>query len=171
MPKRQPPDPPNLNTITIGGGKPNTTGTVDLDGLFSGELMASGSFDLRRFRLSSVAKLLEVIPIPIILLNTRGGIVFTNQAAGKLTQTAEATDTMVVNFPDLFQTETEKENARSLLEKVLKVRMPLKAPWRVNQDSERWQGRMHLRSVRINKERMVIVIIERTSDSNAYSKK
>ena len=42
--------------------------TIDLSALFTDDVSSSGSFDLRRSRLSPFEKLLQAIPIPTLLV-------------------------------------------------------------------------------------------------------
>ena len=54
------------------------TETIDLDNLVSSQMTLSGSFDLRSVHESSLAKLLAVLPTPVLLVDHSQTIVFAN---------------------------------------------------------------------------------------------
>ncbi|HMK34396.1 MAG TPA: hypothetical protein VK463_04960, partial [Desulfomonilaceae bacterium] len=57
--------------------------TIDLGTLFVDSVSPTGSFDLRRSRLSSFGKLLEAIPIPTMLVDESYHIIFANRACNR----------------------------------------------------------------------------------------
>ncbi len=62
------------------------TQTIDLKSLFSPDLSASGVYDLRKHRRYGTGKLLEAIPIPIMLIDKWFFVAFANKAFGKISE-------------------------------------------------------------------------------------
>lgn len=139
--------------------KPETpTETIDLSAMFADDVTSSGSFDLRRSRLNSFEKLLQAIPIPTLLVDKSCTIVFANHAAKRANGAAAAIGGH--SFSVLFPNRSDGEQAEKFIEKVFQERIPLVVEAMVGKDQNRMLGRIHLRSVRIQKMRLVLVIIE-----------
>ena len=132
--------------------------TVDLSGLFADTVSMSGSFDLRGFRVSSFGKLLDVIPIPAVLVERSHAIVFANQACKRIAEDR----TVIVGSPfsALFPSKSASGKAHGLIDKVFGQRVPLLTEGIMGVEPRKIWGRIHFRSVRIRSERFVLVIVE-----------
>jgi PAS domain-containing protein len=143
--------------------------TIDLSALFAEDVSSSGSFDLRRSRLSPFEKLLQAIPIPTLLCDESGTIVLANRACKRVS--AESQKIEGQRFSVLFPNQTDGQRAEELIQKVFHNRIPLVAEGTIGIDLIRMRGRIHLRSVRIQKASMMLVIIEDVTPSTEPSRK
>jgi hypothetical protein len=133
-------------------------GTVDLTGLFSESVSASGSFDLGDLRLDYIGRLLEALPIPIFLVDPTCHIVFANKGCRRVNPYFESHPAK--KFSSVFPDPTSGAKADLLIEQVLSHRMPLISDGVLGTESLQFYGRMHLRSIRTHKRRFVLVMIE-----------
>jgi len=132
--------------------------TIDIGSMFTRDVSLSGSFDLRRFRISSIGKLLEAIPIPTLLVDELLEIAFANGAASELSP--GEVDVEGSRFADLFASAQDRENGEQLIKGVLAQRIPLVAEVFLGPASNRILGRIHLRPVRLQKVRYVLAVVE-----------
>jgi hypothetical protein len=132
--------------------------TVDVSGLFADTVSLSGSFDLREFRVSSFGKLLDIIPIPAVLVERSHAIVFANRACKRIAD--DHTVLVGEPFSSLFPNKSVSGKAHALIDKVFGQRVPLLTEGVLGIEHRRIWGRIHLRSVRIRQERFVLVMIE-----------
>lgn len=124
----------------------------------SKDVTESGSFDLRWLRITSFGKLLEAIPMPILLVNLYGGIELANKAFMDLARVG--TSVVGRSFYALFPDPHEMGLAEKLLENVLVLRKPEFREGMLRlAENEIW-CRMSLRSIRFGTERSVLVLIE-----------
>jgi hypothetical protein len=140
-----------------------STETIELGALFSEEVSSSGSFDLRRSRLSSIGRLFEVIPIPTLLVDESSQIVFANRACKRVA--GEHRKIEGSPFSCLFPSPRDGKHAENLIDRVFHNRIPLTAEGVVGLDRITMRGRIHFRSIRIQKIRTVLVIIENITPS------
>lgn len=143
--------------------------TIDLSALFTDDVSSSGSFDLRRSRLSPFETLLQAIPIPTLLVDESCKIAFANRACKRATGKPETIEGH--RFSVLFPNRADGEQAEELIQKVFHNRIPLVAEGTLGTDQIRMLGRIHFRSVRIQKMRMMLVIIEDITPSKPLSRK
>jgi len=151
-----------FNELTDRAQPPETGGlseeTIDLSGLFVQDVSSSGSFDMRRSRLSSFGKLLEAIPIPTLLLDQSHRIIFANRACTRLAEEQKRLEG--IRFSALFRDQRDEQRADALIDKVLSKRIPLIAEGTLGQGHNEMRGRIHFRAIRVQKIRTVFVIIE-----------
>ncbi len=126
--------------------------------MFTRDVSSSGSFDLRGFRVSTVGKLLDAIPIPALLVDPYRTIIFANQACAKVT--AHPDKLLGSSFSSLFVDSAAGAQAESSIEKVFTHKIPLVFEAVLGAAKTRLQGRLHLRPVRMGGQRVVMVIIE-----------
>ena len=143
--------------------------TIDLSALFTEDVSSSGSFDLRRSRLSPFEKLLQAIPIPTLLCDESGTIILANRACKRVTGEPQKIEGQ--RFSVLFPNRADAQRAEELIQKVSHNRIPLVAEGIIGIDLIRMRGRIHLRSVRIQKTSMVLVIVEDITPSTGPSRK
>jgi len=134
------------------------SGTPEQKGLLSRDVTETGSYDLTWVTLSSFGKLLDAIPMPILLVGPSGNLKYANSAFLKM-----ADDPVTLPSADLFAFfagPSEIEQARNLLHRAFNERKPqMKEGPIVTAGKEIW-GRMNFRSIRLGRDRSVLVIIE-----------
>jgi PAS domain-containing protein len=140
----------NLNNLS--------TETIDLTSLFADEVSPTGSFDLRQFRVTSFGRLLEAIPIPTLLVDEACQISFANRACNRAA--GEPARIEGNRFSTLFPNHADGQRAEKLVERVFHDRIPLITEGTIGLDELRMHGRIHLRSLRIQRIRTILVIIE-----------
>lgn len=143
--------------------------TIDLSALFVDDVSSSGSFDLRRSRVSPFEKLLQAIPIPTLLVDKSCTIILANRACKRVTGELQKIEGQ--RFSDLFPNRADGKRAEELTQKVFHNRIPLVAEGIIGIDPIRMRGRIHLRSVRIQKASMMLVIAEDITPSTGPSRK
>jgi len=135
-----------------------STLTIDIDTLFPEDMTSSGSFDLRGIRETSFGRLLEAIPIPAIVVNRSRDIIFANRTCAAIG--CEQQTMIGVRFDSIFPVESLAEKARSMVEKVFVTRKPEVSTAILRFQNRYMWGRIHFRSVRIGRDRMLLVLIE-----------
>ena len=143
--------------------------TIDLSALFTEDVSSSGSFDLRRSRLSPFEKLLQAIPIPTLLCDESSTIILANRACKRVTGEPQKIEGQ--RFSVLFPNRADGQRAEELMQKVFHNRIPLVAEGIIGIDLVRMRGRIHLRSIRIQKTSMMLVIAEDITPSARPSRK
>ena len=143
--------------------------TIDLSALFVDDVSSSGSFDLRRSRVNPFEKLLQAIPIPTLLVDKSCTIILANRACKRVTGGPQKIEGQ--RFSVLFPNRDDGQRAEKLIRKVFHNRIPLVAEGMLGTDHIRMLGRIHFRSVRIQKASMMLVIVEDITPSTGPSRK
>ena len=166
---------PELSPTTAETAAPNllegscdSTETIDINRLYTADVTTSGSFDLRSVKFATFGKLLQALSIPTLLLSTSYEIDFANDAFVSMSK--QPFHPLGTKFSTLFARKGYGEEALAALEKVFSERVPqvLEERVRVN-DTEVW-GRIHLRTIRLGGERMVLAQIENlTAQKELYT--
>lgn len=133
------------------------TQTIDLNTLFTKDVTASGSFDVRGIKKTSFGKLLESLPIPALLIDRSQVVVFTNRACEKLTPDTEL---YYPNFNEFFPHQLDAQEAQRLLHKVFSDRREQIMECSLGIAKARMWGRIHMRSLRLGDERSVLALVE-----------
>lgn len=136
----------------------SVTETIDLTSMFTRDVSSSGSFDLRGFRVSTVGKLLNAIPIPALLVGSSCVVMFANQACRKIS--VQKDQLLGMNFSSLFSESSAGTQAESAIEKVFIHKIPLVFEANMGSTKSSLKGRLHLRPIKVGKQRAVMVIIE-----------
>lgn len=134
------------------------TETIDLESLISGHRAAPSTFDFEQLRATSLGKLLNSLPLPVILIDGSGTIIFVNQACKKIN-----TDALTIignEFSSLFPDAAAARNAQALVERVTTTRKPIVAESVLEIEKSRIWGRMNFRCLRIDGEKSVLVLVE-----------
>jgi hypothetical protein len=141
------------------------TETIDLQGLFAPDFSASGVVDLRSIGSTSLGKLLEALPIPVMLVDQWFCVAFANSAFSKISP--DYTEIHGARFIDVLPSPRDEQRGRvlmekttALLERVFVDRKPARAEAILEIGSKRIWARMHLRSIRVNADRHIMVMIE-----------
>ncbi len=137
------------------------TQTIDINTLVSETLTASGTFDLRQERIDAFGKLLQALSIPTVLIARSHKVEFANTAFTSMLKGSQLTSDR--NFSSLFSDPNNRGRIEALLEDVFTRRQPAvtEAKLRIY-ESGVW-GRIHLRTIRLSEDRMVLAQIENLS--------
>ncbi len=130
---------------------PISVSPVALRTELSEELTSSGSFNLKKIGNAILDKLLEVLPFATVLVDHSGCIVFMNMAAAGLSG---------ASFASLFSFPQDAQRAEALLASVWTARSPLTAEAMVQICEKKFWARMHLRSIRLRNQRLVLALFE-----------
>ncbi len=120
------------------------------------DITETGSFDMRWIPMASFGKLLEVIPMPVLLVDPAGEIHFTNKAFEVLCDNTRLTN---ASFFNLFHAGGVNE-IKKLMDEALALRKPqLREGSIVLPYKEIWT-RIHIRPVRFGVDRSLLVLLE-----------
>ena len=137
------------------------TQTLDLADLFTKDISASGSFDIRgEIWATTFGKLLQAVPIPGMLIDQFHNVAVVNQAFGKISPSYESIPG--TRLSRLASSSSNSVKMESILEEVFSTRKPrvVSAPLRFAKDGDIIWCRMTFRSVRIIEDRFLLVLIE-----------
>ncbi len=141
------------------------TETIDLQGLFAPDFSASGVVDLRSIGSTALGKLLEALPIPMMLVDQWFCVAFTNSACSKISPNYR--EIHGERFIDVLPSPKDEQRGRMLMEKttgllerVFADRKPARAEAILEIGGKRIWARLHLRSIRVNSDRHIMVMIE-----------
>ncbi len=135
-----------------------STDTIDLSRLFTQDLTLSGSFDVSAIKKTTFGKLLLALPVPAFLVDEAGDIAFCNEALMKLSDDRRTLEGRA--FFSLFPDAEETDRARASVERIFKERKPLLRQGRMQVGNRTIWARIYFRSVRLEKERAILVLIE-----------
>lgn len=146
--------------------KTNTgTQTIDLNSLVSSEAHTTGSFDLRAIGATSLGKLLDAIPMPVVIIDQWHLVVFCNQGFSEMVPHTEMVlGTSFLNLVDIPQ-HTEKaamltDMTECVLNRAFETRQPEQVHTILKVESGRRWCRLHLRSVRVASQRHLLVVVQ-----------
>jgi PAS domain S-box-containing protein len=134
------------------------TRTIALDDLFPEDSEATARSGLERIGSSAAGKLFEALPIPAILLDGSGRIVYANGACDRITPK----DSTLTGrkFSSLFNDPHTARNVDSRVRKVLSKRRPKVMEGVLHTGGDEVLRRLHMRSFRVGAERSVLILIE-----------
>jgi PAS domain S-box-containing protein len=155
-------DPPPQHHFALGS---EPTETIDMQNLLGSDMGKSGIFDLSSIGSTSFGKLLEALPVPVLLIDQWFCIAFLNQSCEKLS--TDYTKIKGSRFTDLLPSPNDAARAHTLqsktmtlLERVFSERRPQRAEAILEVGGRRIWARLHLRSVRLGSDRHIMAIIE-----------
>jgi PAS domain S-box-containing protein len=134
------------------------TQSLDLDWIFNKDVTSSGSFDLRSVQNSALGKILESIPIPILLINSERVIVFANVAFAKIG--AANADLAGLPFSRLLANVHESRRALAALDQIFSDRKNRVFETLIGLYGKTSYCRVNFRSVRHGNQRSVLCLIE-----------
>ncbi len=131
--------------------------TIDLQNLVD-ELNATVVLDFNNIHHTSFGKLLESIPIPVLLIDESCNIAFVNHAW----QSVDAGFQTILRCPfsSIFARRTEADAIDSIVKKAFITRKPLVVRTVLEVNNSRIYGRMHFRSLKMGGDRALIVLVE-----------
>jgi two-component system, cell cycle sensor histidine kinase and response regulator CckA len=122
------------------------------------DVTETGSFDLRWIANASFGKLLQAIPMPVVLTDIYGAVQFANNVF--LSMLMDASAILGGSLFTLFPSLDEVDRGKAVLEKVFGERKSQLYEGSLNvHGSEMW-GRFHFRPVRLGAQRSALVLIE-----------
>jgi len=135
------------------------TETIDLDSLFTKGLTASGSFDIRGgIWTTTFGKLMQVLPIPALLIDDTYNVVVANQACRKISPGYEKIHGEPLST--LFISYSHPLRALSVVEAVFTSRKPQVLESLVEIAGNKIWGRITFRPIRMGVERLILALIE-----------
>ncbi len=132
------------------------TETLELSGLFSRDVTSSGSFT--GIHRTWFGRLLNTLPIPVLLIDRFSNIIYANQSCAKIS--ADYERILGKPFSRFFSDTSAAKNAESLVKKVFLTRKRETGPAELRIGAGTLWGRMYLRSIRMGKNRLVLVLVE-----------
>ncbi len=146
-------DAPIPNTLSR---DTHRTETIDLNGIF--DPIASGSFRLTGTEAGSLGKLLDALPIPVLLIDHELRISLANKAC-EMPEIVKGGMNRKP-FADLFPRKAHSDACKLMVEDVLTTRRTREMTTLLQLNERKMWGRLHLRSIRTGQERFVLVMIQ-----------
>ncbi|MDQ7782477.1 MAG: PAS domain-containing protein [Desulfomonilaceae bacterium] len=148
--------------------------TAGLNGLLPAHVCSTGSFDLRSIDLTALGTVLDSIPLPVLVVDQWHHVVFTNQACKS---PGDDGSPVGLPFESLFPIPSDAQRAHELTEKAVLVlenafesRTPFTAEAILQIGTRRRWYRLHLRSVRVDSERHVLVVMQDLTSERAHQR-
>ena len=135
-----------------------STETIDLDQVLDDRLNEWGSFDVGTFRMHEFTKLFEAIPTPVFLIDQSHRIRFINSSCTKID--SDCASMLSQPFTDLFRKQNLGNQVRSVMTKVFTTRRPQTVTGTISIGKGIVWGRIHFRSLRLEKQRYLLVLVE-----------
>ncbi|MBM3298505.1 MAG: response regulator [Deltaproteobacteria bacterium] len=132
--------------------------TIDLDMLFAEDTTESGSIDLRSVKIAYLGRLLQAMSVPTLLVTEEEVVQFANTAFLRIV--GDKFEPVGKAFQALFPNPDEARTARSMFSKVLESRKSRVIERTLQIHRTRIWARMHSRTIRLGRERMVLIQIE-----------
>ncbi len=134
------------------------TQTIELDNLLTKDLTPSGSFRVGSIPATTFGKLLQALPIPAFLVDRSYCVAFANESCGKIDSKYDETEG--VPFYTLFTRRSASKKAQAALKFVFSTRKPRIIEARMKIGSGQIWARINFRSLRMGKDRLILVLIE-----------
>ncbi|MDQ7785374.1 MAG: PAS domain S-box protein [Desulfomonilaceae bacterium] len=135
------------------------TETIDLDSLFTKSITDSGSFEIQgEIWTTTFGKLLQAVPVPILLIDRSRNVVAANQGCRKI---GAGYETMIGKpFCRLFASPSDAIHSETLVDRVFATRKTSVWEAQIGLGADGMWGRFTFRALRIKGQRFVLVIIE-----------
>lgn len=138
---------------------PTVTETISLDSMFSTDVTSSGSFDLTEgIWASTFGKVLQVLPIPALLIDNSYNVAVLNRACSKISRDYEKIQGEP--FTALFPISSDANSAHSATQEVFRSRKPRVLECLIKIETNTIWGRTTLRPIRIREERLILALVE-----------
>jgi PAS domain S-box-containing protein len=134
------------------------TDSIDFVSLFTADVSASGSFDVRGVQATAIGKLLQAIPVPVILVDQSYCIAFANQACGRISTEYEKILGKPVSV--IFPYAGSPGGIEALIETVFSTRRAQVTEGVLEIEDSRIWGRVSFRSVRMHDTRAILLLVE-----------
>ncbi|GEM_PF-581170 len=162
MKKKDPPSSDSFGDDKNAPGSPDRgrsfTETIDIGLVLPKDAEAAADFDLRNFGATSFGRFMQALPIPALLVDASGQIVFANKATKRISADYKAIVGSPVSL--VFPDPTAAEKAQTLIDAALTTGKSSEAEGVLRiRDGTIW-CRMSVRSVRFGKDRATLLLIE-----------
>jgi hypothetical protein len=138
--------------------EPQATETIDFSQVYADALTESGSFAVLGINSTATGSLLNALPIPVLCIDSSLSIRFANHACTKITAHSEALKGNSIS--SIIPRPHDLDLVRSVTETVFSTRKPQVMEGMIRTDESFMWGRIHLRSLRILGEQLVLVLVE-----------
>jgi PAS domain S-box-containing protein len=135
-----------------------STETINLSSLVKRQETGTGSYSFDQLRPNPIAKLLDALPMPALLVDEKQTVTFANTACRAMGLDFEKSGTFA--FRNLFPDPENSAKAQSLIQYVILHRRQKMWEATVGMDTRRIWGRMHFRSLRYEDKRLILVLVE-----------
>jgi diguanylate cyclase (GGDEF)-like protein/PAS domain S-box-containing protein len=135
-----------------------STDTLDLDALFPVDIAGSGMFELKGHQESSLATLLDALPVCAFLIDHSQRIRMLNYRCRTICK--ERSQLKRTSFGSLFPLPVNASKARALIDRVLRERKAKIWEAQMELQGNRIWGRMHLRPLRMEGEIYVLLVLQ-----------
>jgi len=136
-----------------------STQTIDLGSLLTKDVTTSGSFDVSsEIWATTFGKLMQALPIPVLLVDKSYRAVIANQAFARVPRTVP--EIQGAPFHNFFPNPTVADEMQSVLEAVFTTRKPQVVETIVGHRKEKIWCRMTFRSIRMGGDRFTLIVIE-----------
>jgi len=136
-----------------------STQTIDLGSLLTRDVTTSGSFDVRdRILATAFGKLMQALPIPLLLVDKSYRVTIANQGFGKVPRAV--IEIQGVPFCDFFPDPRVADDMQSVLEEVLTTRKTQVVESIMGHPKQKMWCRMTFRSIRMGGDRFALIVIE-----------
>ncbi len=163
MTEKETPGPPlpneqeNLPETLQPGNDP--TEAIDPGSQFSNDVTSSGSFDIRGdIWATTFGKLVQALPMPALLIDRSDRVIVVNEACGKISP--EYQRIQDTRFSNLFPHPNTAKEVKSLMKEVFSTGKTRSIEGTLAIGQGRIWGRMTFRSIRMGKERFILVLVE-----------
>ncbi len=142
------------------------TQSIDLSKLFTRDVTASGSFDVRGdIWATTFGKVMQALPIPAVMIDSSFRIVAANQAWGRVGVSHEKIRSS--SFSQLFSDPAAGKTAQNLADQVFSTRRPRTSEMVMEFDGKKIWARVTFRSIRVRHERFILALIENLTREKA----
>jgi len=138
--------------------EPQDTQTIDFSQVGIQDLTESGSFAVMGISSTATGSLLNALPIPVLCIDCSLSIRFANQACSKITPDSEVLKSNSIS--SIIPRTRDINLVRSVTEAVFSTRKPQVVEGMIRTGKSFMWGRIHLRSLRILGEQLVLVLVE-----------
>jgi diguanylate cyclase (GGDEF)-like protein/PAS domain S-box-containing protein len=134
------------------------TETIDLTPFAADALESPRLEDVFQTSAVPFKKLLEALPIPVLMMDRSHSIRFVNESCALLTEDYRKLEH--ARFVDLFASPASVQKAEQFMDRILLDRHPLVFDAKLEIEGRKLWGRMHLRSIRLGSTVAVLALIE-----------
>jgi HD-GYP domain-containing protein (c-di-GMP phosphodiesterase class II) len=134
------------------------TETIDFSQVYGDALTESGSFAVLGISSTATGSLLNALPIPVLCIDSSLCIGFANHACSKIVPDSEALKGN--SIASIIPRPHDIDLVRSVTEAVFSTRKPQVLEAMIRTEQAFMWGRIHLRSLRILGEQLVLVLVE-----------
>ena len=146
------------DVVSLSATDHGETETIELNNLLTNGLSPSGSFQLGRIPATTFGRLLEALPIPAFLIDPSYCVAFANEAFRKIS--ADYAETEGSHFSSLFPEPSASKNVQTMLKEVFSTRRSQVTEALLKVGSREIYARMSFRSIRMEKVRLILVLVE-----------